>query len=360
MTAFRPYPKIPRYEHPTVSSELFRATDLRLLEKYDGSNLKFTVFDDRFNSQYPQALRDLNPGQGDIIFGGRRSVRGIVAQPFERFDGNFQRALQRLESLDSERVLALQEGIGDPVTLYAENMVYHTLDYGFRDDPPPPLIGVDIYAPSRDNKTSVPSDPFEDDFRGFLPFARVETIFDDLGIPTPRCLEQTPPVDPETLTVPGSELGAVKAEGVVFRSDTLAARAKKVSERHREVNRRIFGGDPEKAESGAAYLAEKYCTPARIRKQVHRLLEEEDREFGLHLNDDLYPRVVEDIWQEEWPTIMRMNRELTPSELYPIVANRCIEQLRQLETNADLNDVDVLELWRSTWDPDVDPGPDEH
>ncbi|MDY6819789.1 MAG: hypothetical protein SVG88_14105 [Halobacteriales archaeon] len=316
------------------------------------------VFDDQFTSEYPKSILEQNPSHGDIVFGGRRSVRGVVSRPFDRFDGNFQRALRKLESIDRAPVFDLQEQTG-PVTLYSENMVYHSVDYGYTKDPPPPLIGFDIHASAHDPKTSVPTDPFADDFQGFFAFDQVTDVFDAIGLPIVNQLEATPPVDPEEFTIPMSELGDVEAEGIVFRSDELGIRAKKVSERHREINRRIFGGDPAKATSGAEYLAEKFCTPARIRKQIHRLLEEEDKEFGLHLNEELYPRVVEDIWREEWPTIMQLDRELTPAELYPIVADRCIEQLRQMDTNAELNDVEPLDLWRAIWDPDTDPGADD-
>jgi hypothetical protein len=73
---------------------------------------------------------------------------------------------------------------------------------------------------------------------------------------------------------------------------------------------------------------------------------EEGREFGLHLNDELYERVVEDIWAENWPELMRLDRELTPADVYPLVAQRCITELRTMQTNADLNDADPTTLWR--------------
>lgn len=33
-------------------------------------------------------------------------------------------------------------------------------------------------------------------------------------------------------------------------------------------------------------------------------------------------------------------------EVYPLVAKRCIAELRMLETNAELNDADPTEVWR--------------
>ncbi len=73
---------------------------------------------------------------------------------------------------------------------------------------------------------------------------------------------------------------------------------------------------------------------------------EEGREFGLHLNDDLYPRVVEDIWAEDWLELMDLDVSFTPAEVYPLVAKRCITELRKMQTNADLNDTDPTEIWQ--------------
>ncbi len=352
-TVLRPYPKLPRFDHPTVDDELYLADDLVVFEKYDGSNLKFTVFDDRFEAEYPDEVLEFEPEPGEIVFGGRRSIRGPVRPPFDAFDGNFQRALRTLDDIDVEPILTLQSEVG-PITLYTENMVFHTIEYGYSDDPPPPLIGFDIHVARNEPRDEIPNNPFEDGFQGFLSQERVEEVFTQIGLPTARHIRIESPVDPTELSIPESAIGDVQAEGVVFRSDTRAARTKKVSERHREINRQVFGGDPDNAETGAEYLAEKYCTPARIRKQIYRLVMEEGREFGLHLNEELYPRVVEDIWQEEWPEIMELDRAITPSDLYPLVAERCIEQLRQMEVNAELNDVSPFDLWRSTWDPDTD------
>lgn len=89
-----------------------------------------------------------------------------------------------------------------------------------------------------------------------------------------------------------------------------------------------------------------YCTPARIRKQVRKMVVEEGREFGLHLNDDLYPRVVEDIWAEDWPELMGLDVSFTPADVYPLVAKRCITELRKMQTNAELNDADPTEIWQ--------------
>jgi hypothetical protein len=73
---------------------------------------------------------------------------------------------------------------------------------------------------------------------------------------------------------------------------------------------------------------------------------DEGREFGLHLNDDLHRRVVEDLWAENWQEMMEMDVEFAPAKVYPLVAKRCITELRKMKTNAELNDADPTDIWQ--------------
>jgi len=137
----------------------------------------------------------------------------------------------------------------------------------------------------------------------------------------------------------------VTVEGVVVRSDEQARRAKLVRPAFAELNREQFGQQPDDAESGAEYVVACYCTPARIRKQIRTMVLEEGREFGPHLNDDLYPRVVEDMWAENWEDLMTLDVSFTPADVYPLVAKRCITELRKMETNAELNEARPTAVW---------------
>jgi hypothetical protein len=101
----------------------------------------------------------------------------------------------------------------------------------------------------------------------------------------------------------------VTVEGVVIWSDVRDRCVKLVRDEFHELNREQFGQEPEAADTGAEWLVATYCTSARIRSQVRTLVVEEGREFGLHLTDDLYSRVVEDIWAENWQELMRLDRE---------------------------------------------------
>ena len=135
-----------------------------------------------------------------------------------------------------------------------------------------------------------------------------------------------------------------------MRSDTQERRVKIVREAFHELNREQFGQNPSEAETGAEYLVATYCTPARIRKEVRTMVVEDGCEFGLGLVDDLYPRVVEDIWAENYPEIMRLDRSIVPGEVYPLAAKRCAAELRKMQTNAELNDADPTTIWQHLTD----------
>ena len=49
--------------------------------------------------------------------------------------------------------------------------------------------------------------------------------------------------------------------------------------------------------------------------------------------DYLYPRVVDDSWTEEWTTIKEFDIEFTPANVPPLVAKRCVNVVRTMETD---------------------------
>jgi hypothetical protein len=217
-------------------------------------------------------------------------------------------------------------------------------------------VGFDVLPYTAIQTMTPAGDPYAETFEGFLPTTEawdvLERIRDET---TPRghafvpatIIEESARLDPDSFEVPPSSLASdVRAEGVVVRSDAQERRVKIVREAFKELNREQFGRNPDDADSGAAYLVAAYCTSARIRKEVRSMVVEEGREFGVHLTDDLYPRVVEDMWAENWQEIMRLERELVPVDVYPLVAKRCVSELRQMETNAELNDADPTTIWQ--------------
>jgi len=43
---------------------------------------------------------------------------------------------------------------------------------------------------------------------------------------------------------------------------------------------------------------------------------------------------------------MRLDFEFTPADVYPLVAQRCVTELRKMETNAALNNADPTTIWQ--------------
>jgi hypothetical protein len=352
------YPKIPRYDHPVVPAEFFDANDLTLIEKFDGSAFRFTLYDQRYAEWYPEQVASTADGDESLVFGTRKTVRGNHRDSLDDIDGALHRAVRCLrEGIDIAALRTLHDEYDGPLIVYAENLVYSTLDYGYTDRDLPALVGFDVLPYAEIEAMTPPGNPYEETFEGFLDTDTAWEVFERIRVDTAPTASSFVSAtilnhlddgfDPETYTFPASSLaGDTQVEGVVVRSDAAARRAKLVREEFRELNREQFGQQPEDAESGAEYVVATYCTPARIRKQVRTMVVEEGREFGLHLNDDLYPRVVEDIWAEDWPELMELDVSFTPADVYPLVAKRCITELRKMQTNAELNDADPTEIWQ--------------
>lgn len=72
---------------------------------------------------------------------------------------------------------------------------------------------------------------------------------------------------------------------------------------------------------------------------------EEGYEFSRAIIEDLYPRVVEDIWTEEWRAIAELDVAFTPADVPPLVARRCAAVVTMMETNVELNDAPPETLW---------------
>lgn len=352
------YPKIPRYDHPVVPSTFFDATDLTVVEKFDGSGFRFTLYDDQYADYYPEQVEAAAAGDGSLVFGTRKSVHSSHRDPLKEIDGALHRAVRCLrEGINTTALRTLHDEFDGPLIIYAENLVYSTLDYGYTDHELPALIGFDVLPYAEIEMMTPPGNPYEETFEGFLNGDSTWDVFEriqvnhaptDVSFVPATVLDRTTDgFDPEEYTFPPSTLADdVPVEGVVVRSDEHARRVKLVRDQFKELNRKQFGRNPNEAESGAEYIVATYCTPARIRKQIRTMVVEEGRKFGLHLNNDLYPRVVEDIWAENWPELMGLDMSVTPADVYPLVAKRCISELRKMETNAELNEAEPTEIWQ--------------
>jgi hypothetical protein len=351
------YPKIPRYDHPVVPDDFFDADDLVVVEKFDGSAFRFTLYEECYADAYPDTIVRAADGDESLVFGTRRSIMGCHRDSLAEIDGALHRAVRCLrDGIDTDALRRVHDKYASPLVVYAENLVYSTLDYGYTDRELPALIGFDVLPFDRIETYTAPGNPYAETFADFPDTPTVWGILEDIrreDAPLERSfvpatvLEEQSALDPGSYDVPSSSIAAdVHAEGVVVRSDTHERRVKIVREAFHELNREQFGQNPDDAETGAEYLVATYCTPARIRKEVRTMVVEGDREFGMHLVDDLYPRVVEDIWAENYPEIMHLDQPIVPGDVYPLVAERCVAELRKMRTNATLNDADPTTIWQ--------------
>lgn len=363
------YPKLPRYDHPTIEPAVYEG-DLWLTEKLDGSNFRFVLYDERFTDAYSEDILACDPADGDLVFGTRRAVRGTTGSDLDEIDGSLHRAVRALRGVDTDAVGALGDEWGGPVTFFAENMILHTIDYDYIERPPPALLGFDAYCRALDSAPDeVPSNPFEERFEGFLPAEAVfgtesgsdvsdrddtgsePGVFGRIGLDTVPVVERIDAseerFDPESYAVPRSAFADRRAEGVVIRNDGASRRTKLVTEEFHELNRQRWGGRRDDAESGAEAFVAIFCTNARIRKIVRKMVVEEEYDFSRSIIEDLYPRVVADIWAEEYRAISTLDFAFNPSEVRPLVAKRCVEVVTMMETNSRLNDAPPETLWHS-------------
>lgn len=380
------YPKVPRYDHPTVDEEFFDANDLALVEKTDGSNFRFTLYEEHYHAEYSDSVLEHNPTDGDVVFGAKNTVQGCISDDPRSFDGNFKRAVTHLrEHLDRDAVRSAHDTYDGPIVFFAENMVFHTLDYAYDENPPPALIGFDVYShkhgfldtltPTKRDfwqqlprehlvraastlgftdeqvwpQPDPPANPFDQRFDGFLSLEEAWSLFEDIGLTPARRIQGPDSLDTDVddYDVPPSEYGPVQAEGVVIRSASQNRRVKKVTEQFRELNRERWGMPEDEAESGAEWVTACFATNGRIRKHARKLVNED----GIDLRSDaavseLTERVVEDIWLEEHREISTLSEQtLVPADIYPRVEDRVIEVREMMLTNADLADEPLDNLW---------------
>lgn len=161
------YPKIPRYDHPVIPSEFFDTEDLILVEKFDGSSFRFTLYDERYADRYPDRVVTAADSDGSLVFGTCTTIRGTHRDSLDDIDGALHRAVRCLrQGIDSDTLRALHDEYDGPLIVYAENLVYSTLDYGYSDHDLPALVGFDVLPYARIETMTPPGNPYEETFEG--------------------------------------------------------------------------------------------------------------------------------------------------------------------------------------------------
>jgi hypothetical protein len=340
------YPKIPRHDLEFVPEDLFNASDLVLLEKVDGMNFRFMMYEDRFRDEYDDIVLDTNPNDGDIIFGtkGVGTVRGRISQDISNFEPKLEPAVQALREIDTNPIREAQEEHG-PLVWFAEHMVRHSLDYEYDFNPPPELIGFDVYSPRKDTRDELPENPYKEKFIGYLDIEDMQELFRSIGISTTPEVDYEPPFNPDSFDTPKSAFADVEAEGVVIRSDDMQLRSKYVREGFKELNKSSMGGYS-KEENPDIWFVDVIVTPARIRSNIRKLTNNRGYEFSKDESFvDLVTRtVLVDGWGEEFSEIRDIRTRIKPSDIHEPAHRRVesvIERMHQTSASANANPTDL-------------------
>lgn len=351
MVGMHVYPKVLPHYHPKVPDEFWTQHGY-LTEKTDGTNIRFMLYDERFT--YSDVVTDLSPSDGDIVVGTRGSIRGLLSGETTDFDGALHRIVSRLREIDVEDIRQIHDEYNSPVVWFAEGMVKHSLDYEYADDPPPAVLGFDVYVCNDDTRETIPSNPVKHTFDGFVDTLESKELFGRIGVPfvsSPNGYEKIDlkTFSPETYTIPQSAYGNLTAEGIVIRAPHIESypRVKVRSEEFEEKNKDAMGYREDNAETPEEHFVALYCTEERIRKNAAKLTVEQGYEFDRGLIEPLWKQVYNDIWEEEYMDIKELSFAFTPTDTKDIVAKRVAETIDRLVTNAELNDTNPLNIWSS-------------
>ena len=303
------YPSI-RYPTDDESDGVFASGDVVIQEKMDGGNFRFTL-ERNLDEQFHTDDRDIVFGSRNVIYKNQKDETKQFAEPMAYIR----------ENADVEAMRELEEEYGAGLTFYGEAMVPHTLTYDWENTPG--FLGFDI------RKT-------ED----FLDYADMRNAFDKVGLPIAPIIDvvSAEAWDDYSADVDQSAFGDVKAEGLTFKNYDTQTFAKFVREDFKEKNGKTFGKSKKQQASGAEKLSYQYITNARIKKQVHKMIDEgpwDSMQMEMMGPTGDYPGlpelVIRDMAEEEAGNIfMSESWEVDIGDFRSTTSSRCANVLRQM------------------------------
>lgn len=209
---------------------------------------------------------------------------------------------------------------------YGEWGMKHTLTY----ETLPGFIGFDIRVKST----------MEGNAADFIGYGAMKEEYDRLGIPTVPLLDRIKVKDflkkkPEDY-ITKSRFGTTLMEGIVIKNynrKNVWGRqifAKIVREDFKEQNRATFGSIKGDKDNDSAAIIEAFATDARIRKQVHKLVNEAGHALGMELMQHLPVMVIEDIFKEETKTILKNYKNINTATMKGLISKRCVTVLHDM------------------------------
>jgi hypothetical protein len=198
---------------------------------------------------------------------------------------------------------------------YGEYIKKHTIKYDF--EKLPKFIGFDIKEKEKDI---------------FLTRKAKEKEFKRINLPVVPLLWEgkVKDLEPSKLIATSVFDPTVTMEGIVIKTAKLnkfdrPIYAKIVREEFKEDNKKAFG--PSLDKSGACHTVEKYLTPARVNKEIHHLVYEENLKLDRSLMKFLPINVCNDILREEILEIFKDEKEMDFKKFKQLVAKKCLRIL---------------------------------
>lgn len=307
------YNKIPRYDHPVVKQSWI-TNDAIALEKYDGSNLRFTLYDERYANKYTNIPDNIT--DNDIIIGTKSNLytkntvqnnKGLIKLP--------QRLQYLQKHVPKQTIRQYHDKYKTPLLFFGENMVEHTITY---EQQTPPIIFYDIYkiqqhTPEQNYRN------YEQKFNNFLKWNTVTKIITNLNLKhaqTTKTNIQYKNIQPEI--VQQSEFGT-QAEGYVIRDDTTKRRIKVRDPTFLEDHKKIWG-DFSENDPHSKKTIYKFGTNHRIKKLYKKLQHNNENKNQNQIIEQLVYKLVKDIWSEEIEYINK--QKIIPYNLFKHATER--------------------------------------
>lgn len=307
------FDKVKRAGHK-YNQGMFQEGELVIKEKLDGANFRFTVTEN-----------------GELLFGTRNVEYKIDGEPDyeENVDSRFKAAIEHVrEQVDAERV---RDIYGTQYTFFGENMVKHSLDYDWENTPQ--FVGFDVY---------------DEDAEKYLHTDQAYNLINKIGLACAPIIERLPAEDfdiSEFDAAQESEFRDGAGEGVVIINEDAEendlsgfnTRAKMVTDEFEEKHEESMGGGKQDGDEpeGHNILVRRYCTDGRINKHIHKMRDEgRDLSMQLMANQDdstgLPIRVAQDIVEEEYEDIVRLDQAVDFKRFRSDVATQCVSRLRAM------------------------------
>ena len=275
----------------------FPEDEIVIEEKIDGANFRFMYYD------------------GNFIFGSRK-------RELSDTDENEKAWKRGINHIKTTFKKPKNKSYYNHLIFYGECCIKHSTPYDFEHMPP--FLGFDVM----DLETN-----------SYMEYKQSKKLFEKSGlvfVPIIKVIKVKNLTPYEDRDVPKSKYYDGQAEGVVFKNYNNQIFAKYVTAKHREENKKSFGGHQKWAKDDTEKFVAKYCTNARIDKKIFELIHE-GNELEMRLMSQLPTLVFEDIREEHYKDILDKKWKIDVGKFRKEIATRCLMVLKMMITNSLIN-----------------------